>query len=417
MAGWRAVALGVGLVVALGLTGCRSERPERAVPAEPLAAARDQNPEASPEETAKLAEGNALFGLRLAAELAKGNEDNLCISPYSLGVTLGMVCLGARGETREQIRTVCGFGLPDDRLGPALNRLDLDLRANTARATLRPANSLWLGEGCTPLADYRAAIERDFGGSIHQTTYPKPGQAEVNRWVSERTGGHIPELLPRGATDRNTQLVLANALYLLAPWETEFNLALTRPGPFHTPRRTVTAQMMHRNDHMEYAEGTVGGVPCQVLHLPCRQTTVEMAILLPQEGAIPLASGAWEDAVALAGAPTETCFVEVALPRWELEASARLKPVLSAMGMPLAFDAADLSGMTGSGGLWVDDVHHATWLKVNERGIEASAGTAGPVPASKCKASFLADHPFLYLIRDTKTGLVLFLGRVTNPKG
>jgi serpin B len=394
--------------------------------AESLAAERDPDPKATDAEIAQLTEGNARLGLRLLRELAKGGVGNVCVSPYSLGVAFGMVSAGAKGQTKEQIRQVLGFTLPDERLHPALNRLDLTLRPKDSGFTLHSANGMWVDPSVHVIPDFRALLSREYGAGVKQTTFPEPGRQEISDWISQHTEGRIPNMLAEGSLTDATVLALANALYFLAKWQHEFKPGSTHEAPFATPDGEVQVRTMGTLLSAPYAEGTVGGEACQVLHLAYRDSTISMVVVLPRaKGALPLESDAWvTDTLALVAKPAQAKPVVLYLPKWDLGATTELSGTLQALGMPTAFTPgeADLTAMAEGvpGEVWIDQVFHATRVTVDEAGTEASAATVVAVkteaaPAREGPVEFRADHPFLYLIRDGKTGQILFLGRVTDP--
>jgi serpin B len=463
MAMQRLVAL-VPMTVAVGLfaAGCRTtaepagEGAARSrLPSAPVAqtgtagqhdqqtaAQRDTDPRATEMDIASICSGNAQFGLRLARKLAEGSTGNLCVSPYSLEQAFGMVSAGAKGATLEGIRKTVVFALPEDQLHAALNRLDLDLQPKDGGFTLRSANGVWLARDCQLVPAFGAEVERNYGVGVGQAVFPDPGREEINRWVSDQTAGRIPEVLPEGAVRQDTRLVLANALYFLAKWAHPFKKEGTRDETFRTPEGDVTVPMMCELASFPYAEGTIGGKRCQALHLPYAKSTIEMVVLLPEEGALPLDGTAWEaDALGLSGAvaslraagwegelsgandgveakPRE---VDVMLPKWDLGSLESLADPLQGLGMATAFsDKADFSGMVEGEPVMIGDVFHATRVTVDEAGTEAAAATAvimapTAAPVREEPVAFHADHPFLYLIRDSKTGQVLFLGRVSDP--
>lgn len=391
-----------------------------------VAVERDADPKATDAEIAQLTEGNARFGFRLLHELAKGDTGNVCVSPYSLGVAFGMVSAGADGQTKEEIRQVLGFTLPDERVHPALNRLGLALRPEDGGFTLQSANGVWASPSVRVIPAFQTLLGREYGAGVRGTVFPEPGRTQINQWISEQTRGKIPEMLAEGSLSDATVLALANALYFLAKWQHEFKPGSTHEAPFTTPDGEAQVRMMETLLSAPYAEGAVGGEDCQVVHLAYRDSTISMVVVLPREkGALPLASDAWaNEALTLATQPARVKPVVLYLPKWDLGATTKLSDTLQAMGMPTAFTQgqADFTAMVEGtpGEVWIDQVFHATRVTVDEEGTEASAATvvaakAEWAPAPEEPAEFRADHPFLYLIRDGKTGQVLFLGRVSDP--
>lgn len=401
--------------------GRAAREPATAVTKEALGPERDQDPQADPADLASLAEGSAAFGFRLLRELANGQPGNVCVSPYSLEMAFGMLTGGARGKTLEHVRSVLGFQVPQERLHAALNRVDLTLRGYDPPVVLRSANGAWVAHGYEVVPDFAALVAREYGaraGRLPADCDP----AEINDWVSERTAGRISPLIPPDALDQDTRLVLVNALYLLASWEFPFEPTLTRSEAFRTPSGRVSAQTMRMTAAVPYAEGALAGARCQVVSLRYASSQLAMWVFLPAEGTIPLASEGWDAAPVLKLLSTaKPSLVAICLPKWDLSTSGRLKAPLCRMGLEEEFaDGADFTGLVVGARPWIADVYHATSVTVDENGTEAAAATAIENEESADGApprpvAFRADHPFLYLVRDGKTGQVLFLGRVSDP--
>lgn len=387
-------------------------------------------PAPSAEELHRLTSGNARFGYRLARVLAAGNSGDVCISPYSLGTAFGMLLAGARGETRERLRETLGFEPTDDEVhvGYAHLQRTLGEPEGTNPGTLRVANSLWLQEGYELLHDFAALTERRYAANATTTSFPDPGRDEINAWTSERTEGKIPQLLPPGSVEGDTRLILVNALYLLASWDTPFRAAATSDKPFRTPAGARAVPTMHRRLSVPYAEGEVAGGSCKAIALPYATRGLDMAIVLPEEGTLPLAADGWDERAISSLLDSARCReVDVALPKWQCDANVGLRKPLSDIGLGPAFEpGADFTGLVRASGEdraaqpWISDVYHGTSVTVNEEGTEAAAATAIVMTESGDEdppqpVSFIADHPFLYLIRDTRSGQILFLGRLCEP--
>ena len=217
-----------------------------------------------------------------------------------------------------------------------------------------------------------------------------------------------------------TRLVLTNAIYFKASWQTPFEPSATRDADFHLlSGDTVTAPMMHSQgaESLQYAEGD----DWQAVELPYTGNQVSMLLILPAESAFESFEAAFDDqklSAIVDALATEN--VSVALPRFEFSSDVPLKDTLIELGMPTAFEggAADFSGIDGTRNLYIQDVLHKAFVAVDEEGTEAAAATAvivGETSAPAEPKTFEANRPFLFLIRDDVTGTVLFLGRVLNP--
>jgi len=240
----------------------------------------------------------------------------------------------------------------------------------------------------------------------------------INDWVAQQTEDRIKEILAQGSIDLMTRLVLVNAIYLKAAWVTPFDPKATRPAAFtRSDGSTVQAPTMELSAELPYAEGD----GWRAVELPYVGGQLAMTIVVPDDLAsfVQSADGATIEAIVqgLAGRKPE---VDLSLPTFSIETKTELKDVLSTLGMPVAFDPdqADFSGMTTQEKLFIGAVIHQANITVDEKGTEASAATAVVMEASAAPAdrvTFHVDRPFLFLLRDTTTGAIVFLGQVTDP--
>ena len=240
----------------------------------------------------------------------------------------------------------------------------------------------------------------------------------VNAWTAEQTHDRIPQIIPPGVLDALTRLVLVNALYLKAPWETPFEKGSTRPGDFHRLDGSVV-----RTDLMQ---GAVGGSLLvadgwQALRIPYAGGALAMTVVLPDRGRLPAVDTLLrEQGVAGFLADGAAGEVQLTLPSWTFRSDTPLGDVLVALGMTDAFDAeaADFDPMTEDpNGLFVSAVLHQTFIAVDEDGTEAAAATAVVMQDSAVLVSdrLVVDRPFLFVVHDTAHGTPYFLGRVLDP--
>jgi serpin B len=370
------------------------------------------------------------LGLDMWRELRSTPGDQV-FSPASIAVALDMTYAGARGDTATQMAAVLGI---DPSLGDALheaagNTLSTWNEPSRDTYTLAVANRLF-GEQTfrfqQPFIDltaqtYGAPLEPvDFRGA------PDPARVHINDWVAGQTNDRIRDLIPQGAIDEDTRLVLTNAIYFLGRWQHAFNTDATRETAFFvTPERSVQAPTMHQRARLRYAETG----DAQVLELPYAGGELAMTIVLPRDRGGLDAIEASLDAERLASwtSALDEREVEVALPKFRVEPadSISLREQLIRLGMTDAFDPgrADLTGMGGSlasDRLFIADVFHKAFVAVDEAGTEAAAATAVIVAVRSAAirpepTRFIADHPFLFFIRDLRSGAVLFMGRLADP--
>jgi serpin B len=408
-------------LIAPGLAACGSRASPAPQPGEVRAAAPRAPATVTHADAAALAAGNAQFAGRLLALLAR-SRPTVALSPFSISDTLAMTYAGARGRTAAEMASALDFRLPPDRLRAAFNALGQEVAAiGTGSTKLRIANALFGQRGTAFRRAFLRVLARDYGTGIRTMDFaasPDAARSAVNAWVSQATGGKIPQLLGSGDVNSLTRLLLADAVYLNARWESPFSADDTSPAPFHVPAGTIQVPTMHQAASFDYASHP----GYRVLELRYRGDRLAFDILLPdpgglrsllgriaRSGPLPLMSGL---------APQR---VQVALPKLMLRTHFELADALSALGMPLAFSsAADLSGIAGSPGqLSIQHVVHEAYVRVDEADTEAAAATGAvvgvtalpPLPAIQ----FKVDRPFVFVLRDRPTQAILFLGVVSNP--
>jgi serpin B len=373
-------------------------------------------------------EGNNRFALDLYGRLRSGQPGNLFFSPGSLSTAVAMTYAGARGQTAEQMAQVLHFRLPQEKLHPAFTALQETWDADGEKTGYRlsVANRLWGQEGFDFRPAFLATTRESYGAELAQVDFARqaePARLRINSWVEERTQGKIRDLIPPGVLDAMTRLVLTNAIYFKGDWTDPFEKNATKEAPFHiSAHRQVDVPLMSQQDDFRYWAGD--GV--KVLELPYGKGDLAMLALLPDkiEGLPALEAGLTTESLSrwLSGLRKQK--VQVSLPRFTLTSQFQLADVLGAMGMIRAFrpGEADFSGMSSQEELFLSAVVHKAFVDVNEEGTEAAAATGIAVGTTSFVVPqepvvFRADHPFVFLIRDNRTGSLLFLGRLANPQG
>jgi serpin B len=371
------------------------------------------------------ADGEAQFAAALYAQLASAENGNLFLSPYSIHAALAMVASGAAGETERQMVETLRLPAGREERAALLRALGDRLEAARAKAdvTLDAANRVWSQKSFPLLPAFTAGLEKTFGAGIATADFTADAEGarrEINGWVEDRTRQRIRDLLAQGVLTRDTRMVLVNAIYFYGGWQNPFKAEATETAPFHAAgEKDVRVPMMHRL-HKETAYREVDGV--QVCDLPYKGGELVMTVILPKAGGLP----ELEQRIAKYGLapflePRPERDVDVYLPRFKLEASFSLAEKLAGLGMRDAFTtAADFSGMTGKKDLFISAVIHKAFVEVNEKGTEAAAATAVIMRATAFRpmappVEFRADRPFVFVLRDRSSGLVLFLGRLADP--
>jgi serpin B len=376
-------------------------------------------------------EANA-FAFDLYAKVRADKEqagENVFFSPFSISSALAMTYAGAMGNTAGQMAKVMHFDLKKQELHPAFSDLtaNLNKRGKAGSFKLAVANRLWGQKTYHFLQNFLEMNKLYYGAGIERLSFakdPDGSRRTINAWVEKQTQDKIKDLLQPGDINADTRLVLTNAIYFKGDWEHQFKKKWTRDRDFNvSATERVKVPMMTQSKKFAYAQ--CDGY--QALELPYKGEELSMVVLLPGRKSSLAALEKKLTAKALAGTlrKMRKQKVVVSLPRFEMEWRLDLKATLAAMGMVDAFSGrmADFSGMTGypaaRGGLYITKVIHKAFVAVDEKGTEAAAATA-VVMAPGCAAfrpiSFTADRPFVFMIRDKKTGGILFLGRVVNPK-
>jgi serpin B len=419
-----AVAALVGLA---GLAGCNGFDSRAVETAQKTA---EENPEGGPPvawsaDMQIAADGGNQFACDLYGKL-RDKDGNLFFSPYSIHTALAMTAAGARGTTRDQMVRV--LHLPADE-AKALATGDLGRFYTTRSApyTLTTANALWGQKGYPWRPEFLATLKERFGAGAQEAdfaTQPEVERTRINRWVEEKTQDRIKNLLQAGQINELTRLVLTNAIYFKGAWTEEFKPANTQEAPFRLATGgTVPVPLMHRKGRYAYTEGE----GFQAVAMPYKGDDLAMIVVLPREpGGLPaVEKQLTAENLARWIAKMTQEEVQLSLPRFR--SSHRFEPdhELRVLGMIDAYDPAkaDFSGMVDTAArerLSVSKVVHQSFVDVNEEGTEAAAATAvvlnAPSPVPPPPKVFRADRPFVYLIRDTRHGTILFLGRLTNPK-
>ncbi len=388
-------------------------------------------PPPTDEEQARIARSSNAFAADLWGRVRKA-QGNLAVSPASITLALAMTWGGAKGRTAEEMKQVLHFEGSADEVMASAGQLLQSWNTSSGAALLRVANRLFGAKSYTFEQPYLEKTRATFGAPLEPVDFDSDVEAtrkSINAWVARQTEDRIQGLLPEGSLKpRLTRLVLVNAIYFKASWAKQFAERMTSPEPFFvTPTVKKDVPLMHRTGDYRYAEQD--GV--KVLEIPYEGEDLAMVFVLPdavdgleavERQLTSVHFDDWMNAVRKES-------VHVVLPRFEINpaASVELGEVLVAMGMARAFSPqdADFTGMANpsnpSERLHISQVFHKAFVKLDEKGTEAAAATSVVMatrtamrPMGEPK-DFRADHPFLFFLRDTASGMILFMGRVSDP--
>uniref|UniRef100_A0A674IW20 Serpin domain-containing protein n=1 Tax=Terrapene triunguis TaxID=2587831 RepID=A0A674IW20_9SAUR len=377
-----------------------------------------------------ISEATTKFALDFFKVLNKDHpSDNIIYSPLSISAALGMVLLGARGNTATQIQKVAPHlhfihTVPDDQcdipggIHSQFHDIFSAINKPTTSYELANANRLYGEKTFNFLQQYLSCIQKLYQAELKPVDFRNAAEEtrkQINLWIETFTKGK-----DKSAID--TKLVLVNAVYFKGQWGKEFKKENTKERPFQINKTTSKpVQMMYHKG--EYKIATIEEHHSQVLELPYKGGDLSMYILLPKDnmGLTQLEKELTYEKLTTWISPDhlKEDEVDVALPRFKVETSAQLKQYLEALGMTDVFHpgASDLSGMAKEGGLFVSEAVHKAYIEVNEEGTVAAAATGIGIHTISLRipVQFVADHPFLFFIRHQKTKCILFYGRVSSP--
>jgi serpin B len=434
---------GLGILIALIVlflvfAGCTGK-----IPVQPPSSLPEKTPESPlpvPAENpanntmVSVADADNRFAFDLYARLAQDKRytgSNLFFSPFSISSALAITYEGAQGKTADEIRSVFYFPKNDSDLREGYRNLNAGINSGDSGYSLKTANALWAERTYPFLAEYTSTAERYYGAKTTNLDFkgsPEDARVTINTWVEGKTEKKIQDLIPAGVIDPTTRLIITNAIYFKGDWVKQFDKNKTTDADFRTGSgKTVQVPMMQRTDEDAvylYADSA----DLQMLSMPYEHSTgsqLSMIVLLPRADNLTAAEASLSTGTLSAlQQSAESRRVMVYFPRYTLKTKYSLPDTLGSMGMPTAFTGnADFSAMDGTKDLFISDVIHQAFVDINENGTEAAAATAvvmklaaAPVEREDVPV-FRADHPFIFLIRDDKTGTILFMGRVTDPAG
>lgn len=386
-------------------------------------------PQVDKAQMEQLVQGNNSFAFDLYHAIREESADNLIYSPYSISLAFSMVYAGARGQTETEMAQVLHF-LPQEEHHLAFNALDQylaslageedgDEEEENGRFQLNIANAVWGQMGLPFEEAYLATLAQQYGAGLRASDFveqPEEARQEINAWIAEQTEERIQDLLPPGAIDPATRLVLANAIYFNATWRFPFNADATQDGPFTLldGSQVTVPLMQHSAARVPYGTGP----DYQAVALTYAGQSVEMLVILPEAGQFEAVEAALStEFLNQVRGQAQVRDVQLTMPRFEFDTDIDLRALLTDMGLQNPFGgAANFSGILADGGLFISDALHRGTITVDEEGTEAAAATAIVMAESMLEtAEVTMDRPFIFAIIEQETGSILFLGRVMNP--
>lgn len=383
------------------------------------------DPQVSEEDLAKIADANNQFAMGLYQHL--GNDgSNFIYSPYSIYQALVMAFAGAKGETEAEMRTVLGLADNEEAhnlmnaLNDVLQKVPAHGEDDMQALVFKVANAMWAQKDYHFEQSFLDKLSANYAAGLKLVDFSKPEEARalINTWVAAQTDNKIKDLIPEGVLDEMTRLVLTNTVYFKGAWQNQFNIRHTQKQAF-----TLVDGSQKDVDMMSatFEAHALVNKELSAAVLPYEGQTYAMALIMPKDF-VKFQKAFHTDAFnrLLKDLEGKNPLLSLKLPKFKAESAIDLKKVLIEMGMYSAFTgSADFSGMTGNKDLLISDVLHQACIDVNEEGTEAVAATAVIVAEkgmpSPERLSISFNQPFIYVIYNTQTNAIVFMGHVVNP--
>jgi serpin B len=381
--------------------------------------------DATADSVASLVESLNNFSFEFYDLIKQGKSDNVFISPYSIFVAVSMAYEGASENTYTEMKNVLNIPQNDSAIEASFGKIYNLLNQNQDGYEINTANAFWANEEYEFLDEYLNLLEDYYMAEANNLDFSKNVEAAntINAWVEEQTKGKIKDLIQSSSLSELTKLVLTNAIYFKGDWQTQFNKDDTYEEDFNlSSGDEVKVDMMKftgEDARFNYTETQ----DLQILELPYSGNDLSMLILLPKVNDIDSINKSiinsdnldtWRNSLS-------EQMIDIYIPKFEFETKYNLKDYLETMGIKDAFipGVADFSGMDGTLNLFINEVVHKAYVKVDEEGTEAAAATGVVMGITSINPGdveeFKADHPFIFLIQHKETGAVLFMGTVLDP--
>jgi len=357
------------------------------------------------------------FGLDLLKNtIVLSEESNVMVSPLSVSIALGMAWNGAKGETQTEIaQTLKLNNLSDDELNEYYKTMQSSLLAIDPSTKLSIANAIWYREGFKLKSEFLKINSDNFKAYVKELDFSQSWALDtINNWCSKSTKGLIPTILDE--IPSNTIMYIMNAVYFKGIWREKFDKSKTFAANFSNELgKDNKVNMMTQQGTFDYNSDEFA----QYIDLPYGNKAFSMTVVLPNNGL------SISDILGRLNAQNIKTIlqdmsprqVDLKLPRFKVENSFKLNDPLITMGMPQAFDAylANFSGIADLK-LYISEVIHKTYIAVDEEGTEAAAVTSIGFEYTSMPQyiDFNVNKPFLFMIREKSTGVILFIGKVGN---
>lgn len=418
----RRYALAAASVVLMGVLGCSQVNTSTSVLAQ-SGLPRSQSPiqEKVLNYDSKIVAANTKFGFKLFSEILKtDSEDNIFVSPFSVGSALAMTYNGASGNTKEAMAKALELqGFSRQQINSSNAALKTILENPDPKVQLTIANSLWANKNYSFNPEFIQRSRDFYTARVTNLNFTDTGTPSIiNNWVDENTRGKINKIVE--TIEPSQVLILINAIYFKGSWTNEFDKKQTADYPFNlTSGKQKQHPMMSQTGDYKYYENE----QFQAVNLPYgRDGKISFYLFLPKQNSSlktfnqNLDAGKWEQW--MTQFRKQEGFIR--LPRFKMDYDVTLNDALTALGMGEAFsNNANFSEMGKN--LAISSVKHKTFVEVNEEGTEAAATTSVGIVATSAVQKpepfrLIVDRPFFCVIRDNQTGSVLFMGSIVEPQ-
>ena len=371
---------------------------------------------------ASIAKSNNEFAIDFY-KLVSDNTNNHFFSPLSIYAAFSILYEGARGNTADELAQTFGFETDDAIRHNDTAHMISSINRNDTHATLALANALWLADGFSPSESYLGIAHETYEATTKTVDFTNTTDSvdRINTWAANNTNNKITEVITENNVDAATAMIINNAIYFKGTWLTQFQPEFTQESDFWlSETNNVTTDFMNTGDSFNYTKSD----GAQVLKMPYEGDRLSMLVILPDErhGIKQLEENLSAEQIEKWRQELYYTDVSVSMPKFTMFTNYNLIPPLKALGTSSVFSSAlsDLTGIVDPGGnrLFVNGASQAAFVDVNEEGTEAAAVTTiimDFISEPSRSENFIADHPFIFIIQDDESGIILFMGRMYDP--
>ncbi|KAI9118309.1 hypothetical protein K1719_010641 [Acacia pycnantha] len=362
--------------------------------------------------------------------LQGGENDNLVLSPLSIHVVLSLIAAGSKGSTSDQLLSFLKSDSTDhlNSLASQLVAVVFTDGSLSGGPRLCFSNGIWLDQSMSLKPSFKQIVNSDYKAALSQVDFQTKAvqvTQEINSWAEKETSGLIKEVLPAGSLDNSARLVFANALYFKGAWNEKFDASATKEYDFHLGNGSCVKAPFMTSKKKQFVRACDG---FKVLGLPYKQgedkRRFTMYFLLPDANdglpALVERVGSQSGFLDRHLPQTKVEVGDLRIPKFKISYGVEISNVLKELGVTLPFSGGELTEIVDSlagQNLFVSNIFHKAFIEVNEEGTEAAAASAAVIKlrSLQSKIDFVADHPFLFIVREDMTGTLLFVGKMLHP--